>query len=544
MGMLQSRAAYVVRISLLLAIIAACGTTPSGQAAMAERSSLAYDPNALYVMDVATLRGLTFGAQVTFQSLQGIVNREAPPQIFLRVEDGERHDGDWLQWLAQGYGVSYVPQNDLAWYLATFRDRLQGYVLFDSRQPDSVNVALSVAGVLDAIAVDVRDDWLVRGVEKLGLTRLLDVRDRDYEWLRQSEYWARLDKDGIVQLHPLAGLPNLRDFGVARRMAFFFNDTPRDPDFQLMRRMIADLNPGAEIYGWGYTDKQYPESGFVGTATVAGLGTIPADQAGNLSVYMHYPPREPLRRPPMPTLPTETNVHYVTFIVSDGDNVQVILNKFAHPAHDLYASAKRGQVPIGWTLPPALARVAPPILEWIYRQATPNDDFLAGPAGWAYVYPSVWPDRATLGARTASWMALADMRALVSLDINQGGIGFNADVMRAFTAQSNIDGLFFSAYDWSDPPPGSMLWVDGKPVFAMERLGYVKPARQEIAALADRINARPRDATSPAGYTAVYAHIWGTTVSDLVALADRLGPDVRVVRPDVFLALASRNIRR
>ncbi len=536
---------FLLRIGIVLLIVASCSSTPAIRAeATPTGEMLTYRPGTLYVMDTAVLRGLSFGAQVTFQSLQGVVNRESPPQIFLSTNDGERHDDDWLRVLTEEYGVSYVRQNDYLWYLSTFRSRLSGYVLFDSHKPESVNVALSLAGLLDAVAVDVRDDWLVAIVEELGLPQLLDVRSRDSLWLRQSEYWPQFNKDGIVQLHPLAGLPNLRDFGVANRMAFFYNDTPRDPDFQLMRQMIDDLNPGAAVYGWGYTDRTYQESGFVGTATVFNLGTVPADQAGNLSVYMHYPLRDKLTRPPRPSLPTETNVHYVTFIMSDGDNVQVMLNKFAHPAHDLYASPKRGQVPIGWTVPPMLAQVAPPIMEWLYQQATPNDDFIAGPSGWAYVFPAVWPDRASLGAKTQALMELTDMRSLVSLDVNQGGIGFNPITLDPLTAQPNVDGVFFVAYDWADPAPGAMLWSNGKPVFSMMRLGYIKPAREEIDDVAAVINSRPKDATSPAGYTVVYAHLWGTTVSDLVALAEKLGPNVRVVRPDVFLALASQNIAR
>lgn len=497
----------------------------------------------LVVMTADALNQGSLGAQIAFQSLQGIVNRDRP-RIFLATNDGERHDNDWLQLLADEYGVEATFEQDYLWYVDTFADEIDGYILFDSRKEESINVALSLAGLLRAVTVDERDGWLIEAIESAGIEQVLDVRDKDSDWLRQSEFWGQLGKNGIVLLAPQARLPNVRDFGVANQLAFFFNDTRRDRELKEMQEMVTDLEPGAAVYGWGYTDRSISEASFVRTATEAATASVPSDLAGNLSVYVHYPLLDSPQPPPPQYIPERTDVHYVSFVLSDGDNIQVILNKLAHPAHDLWASPLRGTVPIGWTIPPTLGELAPPILEWLYATATPNDNFVAGPGGWAYVYPSVAPNREALAARTQEALAATGIDTTVFLDYNREAPGFSKVTTDPFTAYEALSGIFFVAYDWSDPEAGTILWSNGKPVLPMLRIGYEDTAANELEKIAAQIRERPRDATSEAGYTVVYAHLWSTTVTDLVMLAESLGEGFEVVRPDVLVELATRHVRR
>jgi hypothetical protein len=133
-------------------------------------------------------------------------------------------------------------------------------------------------------------------------------------------------------------------------------------------------------------------------------------------------------------------------------------------------------------------------------------------------------------------------RAVVVLDFNKEQQGFSHNTLDPLTAQAAVAGVFFVAYDWADPPAGSVLWSNNKPIFSMVRLGYAKPASEELVTLAATIKNLPKDPTSPAGYTVVYAHFWGTTVSDLVSLQTLLGPEVAVVSPETLIELATTNI--
>ena len=53
-----------------------------------------------------------------------------------------------------------------------------------------------------------------------------------------------------------------------------------------------------------------------------------------------------------------------------------MINAFAQSAQ-WYGSPKRGSVPIGWTISPALATLAPPILNYLHATQTSNDRYVS-----------------------------------------------------------------------------------------------------------------------------------------------------------------------
>lgn len=88
-------------------------------------------------------------------SIQGIVNRTSPelyvlsrtntrPQYWLELLS---KDGRWLQ------GREVVPLADLAALVRLGGDRIKGAVIWDDTVPASVNVATTMAGVLDAVVL-------------------------------------------------------------------------------------------------------------------------------------------------------------------------------------------------------------------------------------------------------------------------------------------------------------------------------------------------------------------------------------------------------
>jgi hypothetical protein len=68
--------------------------------------------------------------------------------------------------------------------------------------------------------------------------------------------------------------------------------------------------------------------------------------------------------------------------MTDGDNVQWLLNDFAAPGGPWFGSPGRGSMPLGWTMSPAMGELAPSVLAALYRNATPGmDNFVAAPSG-------------------------------------------------------------------------------------------------------------------------------------------------------------------
>ena len=508
----------------------------------------------LYVVTASTLQrwiGHDPGENVTFRAVQGIANRGGPA-IFLLQSSGPVHDQDWLNVLKSRYGANVVSKadstnrlDDLGWFITRFRPLFSGYVLFDfgGEENSSVNVALSVAGVTNAIPIDQSDSTLIEAAKNAGLKQVEDVRGRDYRWLKSSKYWAQFNRKAIAYNDPRTLITGA-DLAVAERMAVYWDNVLTDPSMSTMKSMLSDQEAGGIVFGWGYTDNDHREDIFVGLASRYGLGLM--DTPSNLSVYMHFPLRGSLTSPPRPSLPTDRSKHYVAFVYSDGDNPRVILNQLTQKGNDRYDSPLRGKFPVGWTLPPTIPTLAGPVVSQIFATATPNDQFLGGPSGFGYAFPSLIPKKQQFATQTGQDMAGLDMTNLLILDTD-GASGFTHSALDPLTAEARVQGVFFTAFNGrSQPRQGSILWSNGKPVLPTVTLQVPsgRTSSQVVANAIAGLNAAPANLSSPVGYTVVYTDFWTISMTDLWQIVQGLGPNVQVVRPDVLAAMVAANVSK
>jgi hypothetical protein len=546
-----ARAALIARHRRLAQPPPPVAVTPSPSASEPVPSS---GPTTLYVVTKqVALKWIKQdpGEVTSFRALQGLVNRDGAPSIFALTDQGAVHDQDWLRLLAKNDGATVVSTadstnqiGDFGWYLTKFRSHLAGYLLFDAggkTEGPSSNVALSLAGVLDAVPIDRKDQGLIAAAKAAGLTQLDDVGSRDYAWLKGSKYWSQLNRSAEYLNQP-SGLQEGADYAVAEKMPVFWDDVRSDPQMQTMASMLANQQPGGIVFGWGYTDSTYREDVFVRVASRYTQSIM--DTPSNLSVYMHYPLQRNLPNTATPAVPTATGQHYVAFVYSDGDNPRVILNELTQPGNDRYASPLRGSIPIGWTLPPAIGTLAGPVVEAIYAQATPDDQFLAGPSGFGYAFPSLMSDRGAFAGQTVRTMAPLGLHDFVDLD-NDGG-GFSHQALDPITADPSIHSVYFTAFNGrGQPGPGSILWSNGKPVLPTYTV-YRPPGEgtKPIAGpTAAYLNSLPVDDGSAAAYTVVYLDFWSISMTDVSQIVSKLNPNVKVVRPDVLAALVQANVR-
>jgi len=88
------------------------------------------------------------------------------------------------------------------------------------------------------------------------------------------------------------------------------------------------------------------------------------------------------KTPPRPRL--DQGKVYVSFIMSDGDNLPVLtVSNFPQ----LWTDPNRGKIPIGWTMTPAAWLLMPDVMSYYYSTATANDAFLGAVSGFGYTYP-------------------------------------------------------------------------------------------------------------------------------------------------------------
>jgi hypothetical protein len=467
--------------------------------------------------------------RVMIATLQGIVARSSGSQIYINV--GSPGYGIWYRHLNSAYGIPYTTTSNPWSLISQFKNRVSGYILYNVvANSNSVNAATSLCGPFNAIAVDASLEATVRSY---GITnRLADVSTRDEGWV-WTNYNAMFSRHTVVEQKETIS-NNLRDYAAMAGLFTFFDGNSPFRTF-IMRQM----SPDAACLGWG--DQSAGESVPVGDGSSNGVYTVGADWALDLSVLSCIRDASMYQRTYAPAPVSETSVHYVTFVTTDGDSVQWNLGDLA----GYFTNAARGKFNMGWTISPTLADLAPSALRWYFDNASNGvnrDVFVAGTSGIGYFYPSRYPS-AALNAHVQKLNDLMDRADLNLVTINDFGSFSRLDLWNQYLSQPNIAGLFYVEYSLYSALGGATLFsTNGRPIISARDLLWA--GVEEPAKVIANLNAYPRDPSSPAGYSFVNLHVWDKTLNDVQNVVTNLAPDVRVVTPDVFVRLVRNNVGR
>lgn len=471
------------------------------------------------------------GQRLALGTLQGLLAR-AKPRIY-RIPNSWY--ARWLDDLAGREGVLVLRtyQNDFPGLLRRFRGELKGYILCDLETP-SVNVALSLSAVLGGIAAT---PDLVAVLESAGLSLILDARGKDEDWAF-SQHAASFSRKTLGYLREREAR-NLSDFSVLAG-AFHFYEPVVSP---LTTKALARMDPNSTLLGWG--EDEYP---LILAASAHSIHVHPADYANNLSTLSQFEVQV-RQQPPASPPGNPEGVHTVCFLMSDGDNLQWLLGDFS--AARWFGSPSRGRVNLGWTVSPALAELAPTVLDAFYRDAASGqtvpgapdaegflpgrDHFVAGPSGMGYMFPDRFPALDSAAALTARFMAKADLHIL-----NVLGSGTDIAHLSTYLRRPEIDAVFYYPFSDYSALKGSITFLENKPViggFANLWSGF-----ESTASLAARLNARPRNTRSKEGYSLIPVHAWSNSVDSVVRCAGMLDAGIRVVAPDEFVHSIRSNL--
>jgi hypothetical protein len=305
-------------------------------------------------------------------------------------------DGDLEKW----YARLIASHPDLArpgvfapWELVdryATRGIIKGYILYRRDQSGmncSVNVATSLAGLLDGIIVD---EELEPAAKAHGLKMLMDVREKTQQWCFQT-YRNQFNRRMLCIQDPQK--PHVRDLAIAQKaFTVFGQDEPTSAAMEW-------LEPLSPILGWNNGDE------FANTDLSTRYGDIQtaADWCLNLPVLMagtekltlpkvkHFDPR---------TIDWKDARSAVSFIDTDGDNVQWLEGNF-FGNHDYWGNAERGKIPFGWSCCFAhLAQLCPQAIDYALATRSTNDWFIEW--GGGYYYPDQFGR-----SRTNRWELLA-----------------------------------------------------------------------------------------------------------------------------------------
>lgn len=460
------------------------------------------------------LSGYSNEAKDLFTSLQGIVNREQP-----RLITADNFGEGKFTWI-NAQGLSYSLINPWT-ALTKYRSLVSGLVVDDPSQPDTLNLATTIAGLKHELIVDPSLlPTLQAAPYNLPIVDDLRGRFTSAQQVYQYEhdnYWAQCQHRILIGLDPVHVHGALRDFAVATQSAVIWLDPAVSSQAALAGHFFADMSPVHGLY-MGWWPQENPGVSFAGHNY--GIPTFATDYFINATVYggidVAVHPR------PLPALPALQNKIYVSFVLSDGDNAQYM----QHQMRSLWNDPARGSVPMGWTVSPLVSTLDPPMLNYYYATASADDCLLSGPSGAGYTYASDWT-----AANQDAYTKLTDSY-------------LQASGLRIITPWNSVTTALGDSYAANDP---SLLGItsqdstQGTAVYAntLPRIAFATTYGSTEASLESGI-ASASQGWNGAGplFVTVQGSAWNLSPTNLKNVAATLDPTrYAVVRPDQMFML-------
>jgi len=409
----------------------------------------------------------------------------------------------------------YAKRGIIKGYILFRADTSKGAINEHRRGMDcSVNVATSLAGILDGIIVD---EALEAQAKQHGLKLLMDVRNKTQAWCFET-YKDRFTRAMVCTQDPRKS--NVRDLAITQKA---FTVYGYDAPTPAVMKWLAPLSP---ILGWNGGDE------FQSTEMSSRWGHIQTatDWCINLPVLMAGTERAGQSRVKSfdpGTIDWNDTRSAVSFISTDGDNVQWFEGNFfrSREGKSYWGNPERGKIPFGWSACFAhLAQLCPEVIDYAVSTQSPNDSLIEW--GGGYYFPDLFgidrADRWELLAQHArrTWMLMQKNNTRV--------IGFNVakvdspDALKSYEVfarqTDSLLAILVFQYDGYEAGAGKTFWVKDRngvevPVVSARysiwshanrpRAGTPAKVAREIRQTVEgaRANELPR-------YDWVIAHVW------------------------------------
>lgn len=494
--------------------------------------------------------------------LQGLVNRRSPSLYVVHRQgasgwDYKVQDEKWLDELVhEGYSIQSLSLEEVWEKYGSFA---KGAVLYDgaimdeigdyrSHQLNQVHVLMMIGSLEDSIPVTSELNSL------LGLPVVFDARERwqsQFEIMNYAyrELYPKMNHTILATQYP--GKFFLTDYLVAFKIfTFWFPEHRTVPEENLLNGILASTPPNTPIIGWWFDwmpdHKDDAHRNADALQELYGLlhgsffGKIltPSHEATNLSIHSGVPLMDVCHEEAEIPSYDPSKIYY-TNIISDGDNLGEALMMRTRDLH--WDKEERGAVPMGWTVAPSAAKMAPTVLNYYLRTCTQND-LLVGGLGVGYTEPTIYT-RGFGEAREHYFSAYGKMtdEAMKPLDTNClwliSGMDHDVDV---YAKEANqIEGIFVG-YGGGPFMAEARETVNDVIAFRPATVNHEhkKMTRQEHiqAMVGDILAARDRGER----FIESWVLNWAFSMDMLVEAGEILGDGFVCVRPDVLVKLRKR----
>eukprot|EP00940_MAST-03C_sp_MAST-3C-sp2_P002449 g2449.t1 len=487
---------------------------------------------------------------VTLQTLAGVLARTSPSIYVVSsdpsVSGSENADSTifWLKEMQRQHPTLDISfrhlRGDLIGLLQRFRSNITGYVRFDPTT-NSTNAAINYCAGAQGNVIAAKDG---DALNEMGIPMVADVSDLGpYDVFlkfkaNMSNRMAAFQPDDGSKAQCLSAYAVFGRFPVVEHPtggSIAFDD------------VLSNFREDALNAAMGWTSSDEHE--YTARITEAGGMVHASDFLFNVEVLSNLPdlPNVDVSDDPIEDAHDDVeDVHTVAFVMSDGDNLQLLANGWISPS--FYGSPLRGRAPLGWSYSPAAAVLMPTALRYVRESMTRNDSLSSGPSGAGYVYPQLFgsaQQRALFADATATMMRMSNMTVA-----NVIGVVPSVESVDDLARQDNIEGLIYFTFGKASEGysglHGNFDYVHETPVVGL-RLNMWDEAESGdkvgVDGLVHELSQLPKDRSDARAYSIVVVHMGSHNYSDVVrateALHERGGFDV--VLPETLLKRIAKN---
>jgi len=263
------------------------------------------------------------------------------------------------------------------------KKQIDGYVLCSLSNEESITVATIAAHVYRSVIVEVAFE---NEIKTLGYKLTYNAVNKSLSdgW---SEFKNSCNNDALILMPTLTG--NLKSFAIAHRlMVVNYNKKNGTASYGNNQSLFTDvlswLKPLSPVIGW---EQNVAENAFVDLVSQSGNMMVAADWTSNLTfMSANYENKQSgLAKVTNPkNLNYDDKMHYASFFLTDGDNVQWMINNFRNSTY--YLNGDNAAIKMSYGLPVCnLAMMAPfQLSKLISEQATESS--LIEFSGGGYYY--------------------------------------------------------------------------------------------------------------------------------------------------------------
>jgi hypothetical protein len=485
----------------------------------------------LYSIDEQTMNSTD---SVLLDSLSGLIARIDSPLIY---RTGDTYYNLWLEEIGSitDIAIDESFSNDFSglidMILSKYSDVINGIAIYSDVLDISLSHAITYcAGSTGVFVVSSASQEYYSSRYKLAIQ--FDARTESLpDTLNLSA--------NIVTFQQSSAQLFLVDYAIFATSPFLSWD---DPLREVALTRLSKLSKGSSAsFGW-----VGDEGSYVSKLSEHGVWAHASDWAKNLVSLSNVEVPIPVPAGHNPrSEQNETNIHTVTFVLTDGDNLQWLLGSFFNT--EWYGSPDRSSTTMSFTLSPALLNLSSTVLSHIYSSSSPNNSFIASPSGIGYIYPELLDE--TVLSEYAK-LTLDSMKLLPNLrilNILAGCDDISDEILlrssSKFLEDDQVDGVFYYTYGTGYAGGrGKAIWSDNKKPIITARYSLWgennDPSDSPMLSnegLIEALQQQTKDMTTSEGYSVIPVHAWTHSVSDVNYIIQNLGPGIEVLTSDQFL---------